>query len=341
MAHAHAYVTSEASWPPAAGGKLMPPAGAVIVADGAGDIVLVNPATERLLGQTANKLIGSRLTDRLRRADGSAWSDQDWPVPQPLGSRRCTPAVPMLAIRGDLTLPVAVVTMPLPSAQHGPHRMVVSILETAKPRKPGRRPRQARRWPEEPMAVAGRWDWQLDGHGRATAVSWNDEMYRLVGLAPRSAPINGERYLRTIHPDDQARVYEVGQHAFTMGGDVDHVHRVVLPTGQVRYLHITGTTELGAHGRPVRAWGTARISHSPSAQPHRTETAPASARFPIWIATRILPTAQRPRYIEEFNAELAEQPRRQRTPYALRLIGRSLALQRSLRTTHPRPEDRQ
>jgi diguanylate cyclase (GGDEF)-like protein len=106
------------------------------------------------------------------------------------------------------------------------------------------------------LAHVGSWDWRL-ADGVPTEATWSDEMYRLVGLVPQCAPVTIELYVACIHPDDRAHMIEFGRVAFSQGGDVDTEHRVVLPTGEIRHLQITGEIALGADGRPERAWGSA------------------------------------------------------------------------------------
>jgi diguanylate cyclase (GGDEF)-like protein/PAS domain S-box-containing protein len=231
----------------------------ILVVSALDRVVMVNPAAERILGQPAYELIGSSPADWLCRTDGSRWPPEDWPVRKALDERRTVRDVLMRVVGADGAVRwLNTTTSPLPTREHGPGGAVMSISDVSE----RRRDTEQRLHLEgllaatQRLAHVGSWDWKLVD-GQPVSATWSDEMYRLVGLAPQCAPVTAELYLACIHPDDQKDVIATGQLAFTAGGKVQFNHRVVLPSGEIRHLQITGEVTVDLDDRPERAWGSA------------------------------------------------------------------------------------
>ncbi len=81
---------------------------------------------------------------------------------------------------------------------------------------------------------------------------WSDEMYRLIGLEPNSAPAGPETFYRALFPEDQARVELARQAAMdgTVGPPLEC--RVTWPDGSVHWLYGNAHVEHDAEGRPDR-----------------------------------------------------------------------------------------
>jgi PAS domain S-box-containing protein len=65
---------------------------------------------------------------------------------------------------------------------------------------------------------------------------WSDEMYRIHGLEPQAEPINLQRVLSFIHPEDKSWVIEKIRQAQQKAGRTSLTHRLVRPDGEVRYI---------------------------------------------------------------------------------------------------------
>ena len=94
----------------------------------------------------------------------------------------------------------------------------------------------------------GSWEWLI----AENRVSWSDELFRLYGLAPRSADVTYEAFLAFVHPDDVEAVRTAIAHSFATGEPFEFDHRVVLPDGAVRVMHAAGRVEMGEDGAPRR-----------------------------------------------------------------------------------------
>ncbi|MGH2689960.1 MAG: PAS domain S-box protein, partial [Actinomycetota bacterium] len=117
-------------------------------------------------------------------------------------------------------------------------RALGSMASLALQRSEGfRRERDMRQQLDEAQELAhiGSWEWDL-GDG---SIRWSDELYRLYGYEP-GAPEAWENLADAIHPDDRGHVEEVVRRACEDLQPFSVEHRVVLPGGDVRYMHARG-----------------------------------------------------------------------------------------------------
>lgn len=84
---------------------------------------------------------------------------------------------------------------------------------------------------------------------------WSDSAYQLYGLNPAFDSPSIDRWLSTVHIEDRGAVAQVARAAIEEGKPIDHVFRVVLRSGQIRWIHDRGSVQLGANGRPARIHG--------------------------------------------------------------------------------------
>lgn len=87
----------------------------------------------------------------------------------------------------------------------------------------------------------GLWEWDL----RTGAVGWSARNREMFGVADDD-PVDIERYLALVHPEDLPRVreaYLAARDSLGGGGDFSVEHRVVTPAGETRWLL--------AHGRVI------------------------------------------------------------------------------------------
>jgi signal transduction histidine kinase len=90
----------------------------------------------------------------------------------------------------------------------------------------------------------GSWSWEI---GRRE-VAWSDELYRILGLAPRSGPGSYERFLAAVHPDDRPFVGESIAASVENREGFQLEHRIVLPDGRERFVQGRGRVVLGKDG---------------------------------------------------------------------------------------------
>jgi diguanylate cyclase (GGDEF)-like protein/PAS domain S-box-containing protein len=229
----------------------------IIALDELDRVVLVNPAAERILGRPAYELIGQSPGWTVCHPDGTPWPEDDLPMRVAARERRVVPDVVLLARRADGQLRwLSATASPLPEAGDGRYGAVICFSDITERRNEAERLRRSERLLAETQRLARIGSWDYDPV--ADRMTWTDQMYRLVGLAPRSIPLSRELCLAVTHPDDRAIVRVAGTEALRQGGRVTLALRALLATGEVRHLQITGEVQIGSDGRAVRAWGSAQ-----------------------------------------------------------------------------------
>lgn len=112
------------------------------------------------------------------------------------------------------------------------------------------------------IAHVGNWDLDLtheplgrpllDGKMASRELRWSDELYRILGLSPRSQEPSWAVFLETVHPDDQERVMQAIQAAVFERTPYALDYRIVLPNGcerivneqvEIRATGMTGTIQ--------------------------------------------------------------------------------------------------
>lgn len=96
----------------------------------------------------------------------------------------------------------------------------------------------------------GTWDWEIG----TEHLVWDAREVELMGLPPGTFDGQLTSFLSRIHPDDLAAVQQVLADA-AVGKDFDGEFRIVLPNGDVRWIHGTGAVRPGDGERPARLIG--------------------------------------------------------------------------------------
>lgn len=91
----------------------------------------------------------------------------------------------------------------------------------------------------------GTWRWN-----RVTGeVSWSPELEAMYGYERGTFPSTFEAFVELIHPDDREHVLEAMRAIVEHGGEIAHEHRIVLPSGEVRWTEGRGHEIPGTDGR--------------------------------------------------------------------------------------------
>jgi signal transduction histidine kinase len=83
------------------------------------------------------------------------------------------------------------------------------------------------------LSRTGSFSWQVDGD----QIVWSDETYRIYELDPGS-PVTFEQVGRRLHPDEVAWFGEVVLRARNAGEDLNFEHRLRMPDGRIKFLHV-------------------------------------------------------------------------------------------------------
>ena len=97
----------------------------------------------------------------------------------------------------------------------------------------------------------GLWVWNLDDDG----IEWSEELYRLVGLEPRSVEPSLEMWLQLIHPEDTDGVKRAVLRTRDHEVKFHQQYRVIWPDGSVRWVESQGQCQHDSDGRVNRVVG--------------------------------------------------------------------------------------
>jgi len=100
-------------------------------------------------------------------------------------------------------------------------------------------------------AGAGVWDWDI----AANSFTGSDELYRLFGLDPHRADAGFGALRAVVHPDDLAKLPPLTSATVRTLASTGVQVRVVLPSGEPRWIETLGDTSFDAHGQALRISG--------------------------------------------------------------------------------------
>ncbi|HUF65677.1 MAG TPA: ATP-binding protein [Gemmatimonadaceae bacterium] len=101
-------------------------------------------------------------------------------------------------------------------------------------------------------ARLGSWEWDIG----SDEVTWSDELFRIYGLEPRSAPVTFDTFTEFLHPDDREMVTRTLQASLKSREAFRFDHRIVLHDGTVRWLDGRGRVICDGSGKPIRLVGS-------------------------------------------------------------------------------------
>ncbi|MCC6625019.1 MAG: PAS domain-containing protein [Deltaproteobacteria bacterium] len=104
----------------------------------------------------------------------------------------------------------------------------------------------------ERIAHMGSWVWDLE----SGAVSWSDELYRILGYDPEVDRPSADLYFQAIHPDDRAAVMEASREAAVTGIAPRADYRVLRRDGTTRHVLTHGAALFDEAGELKRIVGT-------------------------------------------------------------------------------------
>ena len=97
---------------------------------------------------------------------------------------------------------------------------------------------------------AGTWDWDME----AGVLTWSEELFRLFGLDAATGA-SFETWHKILHPDDLHAAEETLRAAIRDHVPPINAYRIVLPTGEVRWIEAYGDTIDDGQGKPLRMTG--------------------------------------------------------------------------------------
>src|ERR1700733_13683922 len=112
-----------------------------------------------------------------------------------------------------------------------------AVLETANEDPKASQADLQRRWQHlaeaQRLSHSGTFGWKVE---RGELV-WSDETYKILGLTRQTNPTLDLVFDR-VHPDDRNRLQQIRDRATQNGMDLDVEHRILLPDGVIKHVHV-------------------------------------------------------------------------------------------------------
>ena len=83
------------------------------------------------------------------------------------------------------------------------------------------------------LSHSGTFGWKVS----SGKLVWSDETYRILGFTRETNPTLDLAFDR-IHPDDRDRLQQLRDRAAQSGMDLDDEHRLLMPDGAIKYVHV-------------------------------------------------------------------------------------------------------
>lgn len=100
-------------------------------------------------------------------------------------------------------------------------------------------------------ARAGIWDWNiLKGE-----FEWSEELFTLFGLNPATTRASFESWRNIVHPDDRVAAGERIENAVRDKIPLESEYRIIIFSGELRWIRALGNTIYNKEGKPVRMLG--------------------------------------------------------------------------------------
>ena len=107
------------------------------------------------------------------------------------------------------------------------------------------------------IAHLGSWELDLKDlkNMSVNELRWSDETYRIFGYEPQQVAVTADFFYEAVHPDDRQRIAAALAEALQKKGLYDVEHRILLPTGEERYVRERAETVMNSSGKPVQMRG--------------------------------------------------------------------------------------
>ena len=102
------------------------------------------------------------------------------------------------------------------------------------------------------IASVGNWDLRITEN----RLFWSEEIYRIFGIGRDQFAASYEAFQERVHVDDRYAVDAAMRRALADGLPYDITHRIVLPGGEIRFVHENAEIVRDAAGAAVRMIGT-------------------------------------------------------------------------------------
>ena len=104
----------------------------------------------------------------------------------------------------------------------------------------------------ERTAQIGNWEYDL----ATEELIWSAEIYRIFGTSPAEFIPSAESYNKFVHPEDRERIRDLIEQGQLTGKQFSFEHRIVLPDGEIRWVHQENLSTKESEGGAGKRRGT-------------------------------------------------------------------------------------
>ncbi len=107
---------------------------------------------------------------------------------------------------------------------------------------------------EEAQRIAGLGHWSFDKAEQKGL--WSEECFRIIGLPPSSPPLTYKELSKQVHKDDRVHLKDRVDAALHDGRDFEIEFRLIIPSGETRWVRVIGQPVRNGRGKVRRLHGT-------------------------------------------------------------------------------------
>ena len=231
---------------------------AVIATDNTGRISFMNPIAESLTGWKSDVAIGEPVTEVFRVFNEQTGEPLEEPVARVLREGRAVELANHAALLTKDGRRVAVEdsAAPILDAGGGVIGVVLVFHEVTEKRRAEEALLASEQRLKRSEEIAHLGGWEIDHENNA--VTWSDEVYRILGLQPQQLTPTFETFMEAAHPDDRQLVREA--YSASLLEDEDRngheiEHRIVRFDGTIRFVHEKWEHLRDGSGKVIRSAG--------------------------------------------------------------------------------------
>jgi PAS domain S-box-containing protein len=228
---------------------------AIVSADDSGNIVFWNPGAEAIFGYDEKEAIGKPLNTIIPRRYHGMHRETMARLKAGGESRAVGKRVELEGLRKDgAEFPIELTLSSWKTNQGQFYTGILRDITRRKQAEDALKSSESRLAEAQRVAHVGSWEWDT----LSKQVFCSEEQYRLFGFLPDEFPASYDRFIASVHQDDQKWVRKWLKKLVAGHESTGIECRIILPSGETRLLHSLARTVVGSIGQLVRIVGTSQ-----------------------------------------------------------------------------------